>query len=198
MRGVSSRHLWCGITRLPPLVAILGAGRSHFRLGCHLWCGTIKTPPHKGVCLLGCLKFPLPPTTPTPIPPFQRDFSRRFPVWGHVWWRQRRRGLASAARAAAGSDRGATSSVALPQPAICSVLSLPPSWEWPTAAPLSRRHVESGTRAALSRPCPHGVPSPCRGARPEPRLSLFSVTAPHGGRSFRRHEPDHGRDCLHS
>lgn len=46
------------------------------------------------------------------------------------------------------------------------LVSLSPSWQWRTTVPFSRRHVESGTRAALSAPWPPGVPGPCRGAAP--------------------------------
>lgn len=101
-------------------------------------------------------------------------------MWEHGWWRRRRQKLAGAARTAAGRDKDTSVpvlaisdilSVAQLRPVICRVLSrdlsqLPPSWEWRTAAAFPRRHVESGTPAALSAPCPPGVPGLCRGAAP--------------------------------
>ncbi|XP_068859315.1 uncharacterized protein [Aphelocoma coerulescens] len=56
----------------------------------------------------------LPERDPRPDadPALSRDFQRRFPVWGHGRWGQRRRGRAGAARVAAGSGGDASVAIA--------------------------------------------------------------------------------------
>ncbi|XP_041907072.1 LOW QUALITY PROTEIN: meiotic recombination protein DLH1-like [Corvus kubaryi] len=145
-----------------------------------------RTPNH----LFGCLNVT---PTPTRTQRSQRDFPRRFPVWGHGGWGQRRRGRAGAARGAAGSGGDASVAVAphvikAPGATQCRVglfagrpAALP---AFPPARGNAGKHktIEELQSPELPgpSPCPKGGFCPEPGAPSRTQLLFSRSTAPAG------------------